>query len=240
MLRRRYQSASWQPLFAQEPLCYMPAFITNSVYSNYVSGGPPQVPYEHLSAAVDAIASRREDAKRPTYTYLYVPFIDTAEHEHGPFAKQPAKVLAKVERDIAKLASRVGSRARIIVTADHGLTHVERAASIEIADGDPLLDLLASPPSGEPRVPLFYAHEGMAVAFAAAFRERFRNGTRCSPSMRWTRSGCSAPAARAETRRRLGDFMAISATPDAINYKPDAPMLGISRRPACPTRCGFR
>jgi hypothetical protein len=226
-VRRALPLPSWLPEFKHQPLCYMPAFITNSVYSNYFSGGRPQVPYEHLSSAVDAIATRIEQAGSPTYAYLYVPFIDTAEHVHGPLAKQVRRVLSAVERDVARLTARLSGRARIIVTADHGLTHVEEHAAHEIHDGDPLLDFLRLPPSGEPRVPSFYAHDGSTGAFAEAFRRRF-GGTHALltidevDELRLLGPEPLAP----ETRRRLGDFMAISATADAIVYKPDDAMLG--------------
>ena len=218
---------SWLPAFTHQPLCYMPAIITNSVYSNYFSGGPPQSPYDHLSAAVDAVASRVANAQSSTYTYLYVPFIDTAEHVHGPCSKHAGKVLAKVERAVARLAARLAGRARIIVSADHGLTHVERQAATEIADGDPLLNFLRYPPSGEPRVPSFYVREGCAAAFATSFRRRFgaTHALLTIDEVDSLRLLGPAPLAH-ETRRRLGDFMAISASADAILYKPDDAMLG--------------
>jgi hypothetical protein len=218
---------SWLPRFAHEPLCYMPAFITGSVYSNYFSGGAPQHGYEHLSAAVEAISTRIAAAGAPTYTYLYVPFIDTAEHDHGPDAKPVVTTVTMVERNIATLAERLGGRARIVVSADHGLTYVGRRAQQEIKHGDPLLDLLRLPPSSEPRVPLFYAREGCAVRFAAAFRERFGSTHALLTIDEVDELRLLGPAPLAhETRRRMGDFMAISATADAISYKPDAPMLG--------------
>lgn len=218
---------SWLPRFTHEPLCYLPARITGSAYSNYFSGGESQVPYEHLSAAVESIVARIVDASAPTYTYLYVPFVDAAEHEHGPHAKAVSKALAIVERTVASLADQLGGRARIVVSADHGLTRVDRRDQSEIKDGDPLLDLLRLPPSGEPRVPSFYARDGCAERFAAAFRERF-GATHALltigevEALRLLGPGSLSP----ETRRRLGDFMAVSATPDAIFHRPDSPMIG--------------
>jgi Type I phosphodiesterase / nucleotide pyrophosphatase len=226
-VRRALPLPSRLPEFGHDPLCYMPAVITGSTYSDYFSGGQPQIPYEHLSAAVDAIATRIELARSPTYSYLYVPFIDTAEHEHGPHAKPVSRVLAKVEREVARLAVRLDGRARVIVSADHGLTHVEEQAVHEIKDGDPLFEFLRLPPSGEPRVPSFYARNGAAGAFAAAFRQRFGDShalltTGEVDDLRLLGPDPLAP----ETRRRLGDFMAVSGTADAIVYKPDDAMLG--------------
>lgn len=215
------------PRFAHEAICYMPSHITGSVYSDYLSGGPPQVPYKRLSAATDAIATRVFETPRPTYTYLYVPFIDAAEHKHGPYTKPVAKTVARVEQAIESLAEKVAGRARVIVTADHGLTRVDRRHQTELKDGDPLLDLLRLPPTGEPRVPLFFTRDGALEDFADAFRERFgaTHALLTIDEVDELRLLGPEPLA-AETRRRLGDFMAISATADAISYKPDEPMLG--------------
>ncbi len=218
---------SWLPRFTHDPLCHMPAAIAASVYSNYFSGGRPQAGYKHVVDAVAAIATRIENARTPTYTYFYVPFIDTAEHEHGPDAKAVRRTLAMVERNIEALATRLGGKARIVVSADHGLVHVERRDQHEIEDGDPLMDLLRLPPSGEPRVPFFYVNEGGAEAFAAAFRARFGATHTLLTIDEVDELRLLGPhSLEPETRRRMGDFMAISATPDAIQHKPDDPMLG--------------
>jgi hypothetical protein len=218
---------SWLPRFKHEALCYMPAFITGSTYSNYFADSEPQIPYEHLSAAVEAIAARIAASRAPTYTYLYVPFIDAAEHEHGPHAEAVTKALVMAERAVASLTEQVEGRARVIVSADHGLTRVAKRNQHEIEDGDPLMRLLRLPPSGEPRVPSFYASEGRADGFAAAFRNRFgeTHALLTIDEIEALRLLGPDPLSP-ETRRRLGDFMAISATPDAILHRPDSPMVG--------------
>jgi len=225
--RRALPAPSLLPRFTHEAICCMPAHICGSVYSNYVSGGPPQVPYKRLSRAIDTVAGRVRDAHTSTYTYLYVPFIDTAEHKHGPYTKAVAKTLAKVEQAIESLAEKVAGRARLIVSADHGLTHVDKRHQHEIKDGDPLLGLLRLPPTGEPRTPLFFTRDGALEDFADAFRGRFgaTHALLTIDEVDELRLLGPEPLA-AETRRRLGDFMAVSATSDAISYKPDEPMLG--------------
>ncbi len=217
---------SWLPRFEYDTLCYNPAHLVGSVYSNYLSGGALQQPYEHLSAAVDQIAARIKSAAAPTYTYLYVPFIDAAEHDHGPYSKPVANTLDVVQRCVERLAGKTAGRARIVISADHGLTHVARRDQVEIKDGDPLLDLLRLPPSSEPRVPLFYVRAGCRERFVELLHERFpAHALLTIDEVEELRLLGPQPLA-AETGRRMGDFMAISATSDAINYKPDGPMLG--------------
>ncbi len=215
------------PSFLHQATCYMPSHITGSVHSDYLSGGPPQVPYKRLSVAIDAIAARVQNAHVSTYTYLYVPFIDTAEHKYGPHAAAVTMSLARVEQAVASLAEQVAGRARVIVTADHGLIRVDRRRQTQLKDGDPLLDLLRLPPNGEPRVPLFFARNRAQDEFATMFRDRFgaTHALLTIDEVDELRLLGPDPLA-AETRRRLGDFMAVSATADAISYKPDAVMLG--------------
>ena len=222
--------ASWLPRFKHDAaVLHTRRTSSGSVYSNYLSGGAPQQPYEHLSAAVDAVAARIKHAAAPTYTYLYVPFIDAAEHDHGPYSKPVAKTLDDGRSAASRrLAAQLAGRARIVVSADHGLTHVDRQRS-----GRNQGRRSAARPAAAAAVRRAARAARSTCATAAA-----NASSSCSTSgfgdthalltidevdeLRLLGPEPLAP----ETRRRMGDFMAISATPDAINYKPDEPMLG--------------
>ena len=219
--------ASWLPRFGRQTRCYLPKAIAASAYSDYFSGGDEQSAYDHLGGAVSAIATAIEQANAPTYTYLYVPVVDAAEHDHGPLAKEVSKTLSMVGASVEKLAKRLRGRARIVVTADHGLTHVERSRRHELNDDDALLDLLRIPPFGEPRVPSFLVREGKADAFTEGFRARFGETHALLTVDEVDELRLLGPVPLSdETRRRMGDFMAISATADAVLYKPEQAMLG--------------
>jgi hypothetical protein len=215
------------PRFRYRMLAVQPSAIAGSIYSRYSTGGAEMSGYDSLAAAVATIASRIDDAREPTYTYLYIPYVDVAEHEHG-FDSQPVRAaLAHVDTRLARLADAVAGRARIIVSADHGGIAVDAASKHELLDGDPLLDLLLVPPTCEPRVPAFHVRDRQRDAFAAAFRARF--GHRFALLTIDEADGLrlfGPEPLTTETRRRLGDFIAIPREDDVVIHKLAHDMVG--------------
>lgn len=198
-----------------------PKRIAGSVYSRYSSADADHFGYASIMDAIDAIDHRIRAADGPTYTYLYIPYIDTAEHHHGPYARPVMKALDHVRSRMRLLFERLHGRARMVVTADHGQIDVA-AGGREILDrNDPLIKMLRLPPSCEPRAPALHVRPGMLDAFAAAFRERL--GDRFAlltvdeaDELRLF----GAPPLSVETRRRLGDYIAIPHGPHVILYEP--------------------
>ena len=213
--------------FGGDSLCVIPTYIHASVYSRYFAGGASTEAYDSLGKACRSIAQRVRQARQPTFTYLYVPFIDHAEHEHGPHSAEVRKTVADLERAMTRLHVEIEGRARIVISADHGLVHVPKSQQTELAADDPLLDLLIVPPSGEPRVHMFHVVSGKKAAFAATFRERFGADFALLTTDEVDEMRLFGPDALSdEARHRLGDFVAFATSPAMILHKPDAPMLG--------------
>jgi hypothetical protein len=206
---------------------WVPAPIAGSVTSRYFTGGTPTSGYERLGDACDAIASRVAGSAPPTYTYLYISSVDKTQHEDGPDSEQAQAALAEVDRALAALGDGLGGRARLVVSADHGQIGVAEAAQSPMHADDPLLHWLLVPPTGDFRAPLFHAKAGAGASFAAAFRERFGASWALLTIDEADELRLLGPQPLAtETRRRLGDFIALGPGADAIRYAPDEPMLG--------------
>ena len=206
---------------------WVPAPIAGSVSSRYFTGDTPTAGYERLGDACDAIATRVAASATPTYTYLYISSVDNSQHEHGPDSDPARQALADTERALAALADGVGGRARIVVSADHGQIGVVEAAQSPMHEDNPLLRWLLVPPTGDFRAPLFHAKAGARGSFAAAFRERFGASWALLTIDEADELRLFGPQPLAtETRRRLGDFIALGPGADAIRYAPDEPMLG--------------
>jgi hypothetical protein len=207
---------------------YLPAPIAGSVYSRYSAGERANVPYRKLWQAVDAIAERIERAGRPTYTYLYAPFVDTAEHTYGPSSSQAALALASVQARIEHMAERLRGRARIVVTADHGQMRVGRRHVLK--RDDPLVAMLVVPPTGDGRGPLFHVRDGEHERFAPAFRERFGEDFALLTIDEASAMGLFGPVALSDvSRRRFGDFMGVALSDAVVLYEPShelATMIG--------------
>jgi type I phosphodiesterase/nucleotide pyrophosphatase len=198
-----------------------PKPIAGSVYSRYSSGDAPHTGYRSLTLAIEIIERRIAAADAPTYTYFYIPFIDTAEHDHGPDAPQVTRMFANVRRRLRLLTEALRGRARIIVTADHGQVGVSEGHRHILDRGDPLVAMLRHPPSCEPRASAFHVRDGARERFAAAFRERLgdRFALLTVDEVSALRLLGPTPLS-AETHRRLGDFMAFPRGLDVILYEP--------------------
>ena len=208
--------------YGHEPQGWLPSYIANSVYSRYTSGGRENRGYRSLRRACEEIAARVRAATAPTWSYLYVPFVDTAEHEDGASAARPLRVLRDVAARLAALREALDGRARVVVSADHGQIDVPPAQVVRLARSDPLMPLLLAPPSGEPRLARWHVRPGRGEAFARAFRARI--GARFvllsqgeAEDLRLFGPGPLG----AEARERCGDYVSIPLDASSIWYEQD-------------------
>lgn len=205
---------------------FVPKEINGTVYSRYFAGDQPGHGYTRLANAADQIARRIERAGRPTYTYVYVPFVDQAQHAHGVFSAQARRALHRVDGDLARLAESAPAGTRIVVTADHGQIDVADADTCELQDGDPMLELLRAAPSGDPRVPLFHVRPGRQAEFEATFRSRFGERFALLTTGDLASLRLLGPAISARTRGLLGDYVAIPGTASVLRHRPESEMRG--------------
>jgi hypothetical protein len=170
---------------------------------------------------VRVIADRIQHAHGPTYTYLYVPFVDTAEHEHGTRSRHVTNALDHARLRIRTLVESLRGAARVIVTADHGQIDVPDQARVILDRHDPLMGMLRMPPSCEPRASVFHVRSGFEDRFAGAFRDRFgdRFALLTTSEVEELRLLGPIPLDR-ETQRRVGDFLAVPRGVDVILYEP--------------------
>ncbi|OGO53286.1 MAG: hypothetical protein A2148_09185 [Chloroflexi bacterium RBG_16_68_14] len=199
----------------------MPHAIANSTYTRYVSGGAPVTAYTTAAGAVDRLIEHIDGAREPTYNYLYVPNVDTAQHVYGPHADQTRATLAEADQQLTRLAEGLRGRGRLVASADHGLIEVPDRGKHLLRPDDELLELLVVPPTGEPRVPFFHARAGRADEFRRRFHERFGESYALLSIDEVENLGLLGPAPLADaTRRRVGDFVALTDRPEILLYGP--------------------
>ncbi len=204
-----------------------PIEIANSVYTRYVTGGPPAEAYQTLAGAVDLTCARIRKAKASTYTYIYYPVIDSNEHEFGAQSHQAWREVLRFDAEIARLKETVGPAASIVVSADHGQITVPDQMKTVLNDGDELQEMLRVwPPAGEPRCICFHVRPGRRQAFAETFQRRFQEAYVLlsadeAESLRLFGPGILSPDARA----RIGDFIALPESAQAMGYAGEAPIV---------------
>ena len=200
-------------------LSLLPSGIVASAYSTYTTS-ETRMGYRSLNEAVDLAIQFIEAATEPTYTYLYVSRIDDTTHELGAARLEVVGAVRDLDRALQRMALALGGRARIVLAADHGHLAVRPAARRVIRGGDDLASMFRAPPTGDARVLSFHLDPGTSERFMAAFRDRM-GAYFCilTPdeveSLRLLGPG-NVPA---ETRRRLGDAVAISLADDTLEYR---------------------
>jgi hypothetical protein len=196
-----------------------PKAIADSVYTRYAAGGTAVHGYESLGAALEAVAATLKDALSPSFTYVYYPDIDAAEHDDGLEAESVAAKVRELEEGARGFVAAAAGRARLVVTADHGQITVPDDSRLVIEEDDDQLDDLLAPPSGEPRLPVFFVRTGREEPFRERMAERFgeRLALLTAPEveeMRLLGPGPLSPAARA----RLGDYVGLAAGREVLIY----------------------
>jgi hypothetical protein len=214
----------------QQTLVLTPPYIAHTPYNVWSRGGTPGVGYTSIPNAVDQIVERITSAgnDKTTYTHWYMPDIDSICHHKGVEHPDVIPLVMGIDAELGRLAERLAGRARIIVSADHGLIDVPRENQVLLRDGDPMLDWLAVPPTGDARMPIFHVREGRdPQGFAAAFNERFGNRMILIPTSEAERldlfgPGRMSPAAR----QRFGHFIALTFCPATLSYHPSNKPVG--------------
>ena len=212
--------------FERDVASFVPREINNTVYSRYFAGDQPGHGYAKLANAVTDVARRIERAARPTYTYVYVPFVDQAEHAHGVFSDEARRGLISADGELAHLAETIPTGTRLVVTADHGQIDVLDDDICLLPDDDPVLELLRAAPSGDPRVPLFHVRPGRQAEFEAMFRDRLGDRFALLTTDELKSLQLLGPAVSARAVALLGDYAAIPGTASVLRHRPETAMRG--------------
>jgi len=217
-----FQSPVLASKLKRDSKTYMPRRIADSVYSRYVQGGRAAEPYDKLREGIDAVVARVKATAGPTYTYLYHPNIDSAEHEHGPVSWQTTMEVGRLEQAVERLVKGLAGAARVVVSADHGQFDVDPTKKLFIQPNDEISELLLTPPSGEGLTPIFHCRPGAADEFARRFRVRFGRHFALLTLDEVQALQLMGPGTlSAETRARLGDYIGLSSRGEVLLYAPD-------------------
>lgn len=195
--------------------------IAEGQYARWAADGKRIKRFGDVNRTINRISRRIKRAAAPSYTYLYLSQLDHESHKHGWDSDTVNDVLRDIDEQLSLLKESVGSRAKIIVTADHGHINVPQEKHMELQHDDSLLRLLECPPSGESRVPIYHGRSGQERALADELSERWGEGfIFITPDdVEATNLYGDAPL-HSLTRSRLGTYIGLSADPSAIEYIP--------------------
>ena len=197
----------------------VPKAIAGSVYSRYFSGGRDTVGYESLANGVDLAVEHIFGSEGKTFTYLYSSRVDSEAHLYGMTRPQVQHALAEVEREIERLANKLGDRARIVVTADHGFLDAPPPRRHTLRVNRQLQPFFRLMPSGDARVMYLYTLEWARERVRRYFEQRFDQVfmvVDMEDAIKIQLFGPTEPTD--ETRERLGDLVVVSSGADILEY----------------------
>ena len=214
-------------LTTHTPLTVVPKQLFNTPYNVFSRAGTAGVGYRTIDEAVSIIIERVSSAHSPTYTHLYLPEIDTLCHKLGVSHPQIPLLIAQIDTELARLGETLGRQARVVMTADHGLIDVPVNQQTLLLAGDPLLETLLVPPTGDARMPIFHVRADRRDEFFKRFNERFGECMILLPTDDAEQMNLFGPGVLATiAKRRFGDFVAIPFRPATLAYHPPDKPLG--------------
>jgi hypothetical protein len=216
-----FTQTSWLDRIIGRAATIQPERYYDGVFARFIRGGTQGIGYTTLSDAIDKAVKHVAGSGERSYAFLYIPHLDTVSHIVGPMHDEVLSMAHTIDAELSRLASLLDGNARIIVSADHGQILVPHDNQIELYDGDPMLDILDVPPTGEGRLPMFHVAGEKRAAFETMFADRF--GDRFVlleinevEQMDLLGPGPMTPVAKA----RFGQFLAVPLENHTLDYLP--------------------
>ncbi len=214
---------SSRSLFSQleyDTATFLPQNLKKGEYSKWAHGDSEMIGYRGVSSGFSAVADYLNKKGKPTFTFFYVPDLDTAQHESGTSGSKVKKLVKGIDSLLMELRRSLQGEVRIIVSADHGLVDVPTTRQFVLADGDPMLKYLEVPPSGEPAMPVFHVRPGQERKFEEFFSSSYGAFMELlSVSDAEALGLFGSDGISVTMRSRLGDFIGIAAEPMVFLYE---------------------
>jgi hypothetical protein len=206
---------------SHQPLTLLPAPIMDTSFARYSRGHTRGLGYRSVGHAVDEIIAHINAAAKDTYTHLYLPDIDTICHHVGVDHPNVVTLVMKIDAELDRLSGALGGRARVVVSADHGLIDVLKSDQAFLTDSDPMLATLGVPPTGDARMPIFHVRPDRRDEFVDLFGERYADRMILLETVEAERLELFGPGKIAKrVRPRFGDFIAIPYRRSTLAYAP--------------------
>jgi hypothetical protein len=155
---------------------------------------------------VDGVVTALGAADR-SLVYAYHGDLDLTGHVRGPASESWALELQQIDLTIRLIAERLPAGSALIVTADHGMVHVEDAVDF---DSRPELQAGVRGLGGEPRARHVYTEAGAAPDVAAAWRDALGADFTVLSRADVIGAGWFGPIVRARVQPRIGDVVVVA------------------------------
>ncbi len=205
--------------YARRKRVFLKKSIREGPFAKWAFPGITRTGTRNCAQAFDRLRRHIRGTAEPAFSHLYLDELDSMSHRHGTHSPGVQALIEAFDGELIKLRETAGEHVRIIVTADHGHIDVDPKRHHLLCEGDPLLDLLEAPPSGESRNPIFHVRQGRKDEFEELFTRQFGEDFLLCDADEIEASVLMGPSKLADlTRSRLGTFVGIAKEPAAIEY----------------------
>lgn len=146
-----------------------PRCINDSIYSDFVINKENRYPYDNFDDIVNFMKTNFQNESE-SYTYLYLPDIDSLEHENGIDSIIVKNKLEEIETLIKKICEI--KDLTIIFTADHGQTNITKDIIIDFEKYD---NMFYAYPSIDYGTASYFIKKDQKDAFEKMFKEKYEN-----------------------------------------------------------------
>lgn len=101
-------------------MALFPEKIVNSSFSKFVLNKNRKAYNSIEEAFKKATENIKENLDMETFTYLYLPYVDSQSHYNGVYSKEVKKVINEIENELVKLKKQEIRDLEIVIIADHG------------------------------------------------------------------------------------------------------------------------
>lgn len=165
-----YRTTSVLNKLKRNTYALFPNEMKDSVFSTFVLDRGKRIGYGTLEEAFDIFGNIRKNENDETFTYMYLPQVDSNSHKFGVFSDEVYDVINRIENQLTKI--NFDNELEIIIIADHGQTDVKKAGYR--LNFDKYQDFFYALPGIDSGTATYYIKEGKEKKFEEMFNDEFK------------------------------------------------------------------
>jgi predicted AlkP superfamily pyrophosphatase or phosphodiesterase len=204
---------------------YINKYIVGSGLSQVTNRGANVFP---VLTAPDLFVGVRRNlesfSKGPAFHFAYYASPDQIAHARSPFSQEYAAEVESIFYAInnelrEKLDAEIAKKTILMISADHGLCHIDEHDIIDIAKHQELLSMLKVPPTGDSRCLILHAKSEEKISeIEDYFANRFKGIFHLLRSKDALNQGLfGLGEVKEQVHDRIGDLIAVPKTDNAVD-----------------------
>lgn len=168
-----YVSSSIMNKLNRKTTAIFPEKIVDSKFSKFILN-KNRISYQSLKEAFEKTTINIQNNKAiSTFTYLYLPYIDSISHDNGVYSNEVKRLIFDIEKELVNLKNKNIENLEIIITADH--------RQIDVTQKDITMDFekyckyFYALPTIDYGTAMYYVKEDKKKEFLIEFEKDYKN-----------------------------------------------------------------